>query len=367
MALYTFHSRLSTLEFDTFFNDYGIRNEFGLELLRPNNTVRDFPEGKIGVYTRFFEFDKIRLPLSTFFMRILSYFRIHISQLSVLGASQISHFEISCRAHGCVPTIHLFHRFYLAVSLPTMWITIVKGVKNKNTIVPTCHNEPFDSLKGWRDKLYWVNDSVAPISIRWFTGGEFPQDFAVDRMDGDMVLKTFLNDNSIRIRIYPKEFLVLIGLSRLVYTPVACLAFYDETDKGREEKLLENERHVLERIADVVTSPYDQIVKLGAVSVNQMLPAAALPSPIDESNSGVVAAGESALKDGATRVGSGETPMPLSFDFVPPATASKVEEFVPSISFAPSKWLSYVQGASKKSGVSKKPISKKGHMVVKLP
>ncbi|GJY61856.1 hypothetical protein Tco_0462513, partial [Tanacetum coccineum] len=96
--------------------------------------------------------------------------RIHISQLTVLEASEISHFEISCRTHGGVPTLYLFCRFYLATALPTRWITIEKRRKRKNTSVPTCHTEPFDSLKGWRDKFSRVNSSVAPIAMWWFDG-----------------------------------------------------------------------------------------------------------------------------------------------------------------------------------------------------
>nr|GEV14659.1 transposase (putative), gypsy type [Tanacetum cinerariifolium] len=102
--------------------------------------------------------------------------------LTVLGASGISHFEISCWAHGGVPTIYLFRRFYLAISLPTGWIIIEKRHKRKNTIVPACHTEPFDSLKGRRDLFFWVNASVASIAMRWFDRGEFSQDSPVDRI-----------------------------------------------------------------------------------------------------------------------------------------------------------------------------------------
>ncbi|GJS97001.1 hypothetical protein Tco_0803969 [Tanacetum coccineum] len=48
MALQSFRSTLTVLELDTLCNDYGIGNEFGPELSRPNDSIRDFPEGKIG-------------------------------------------------------------------------------------------------------------------------------------------------------------------------------------------------------------------------------------------------------------------------------------------------------------------------------
>ncbi|GJZ37178.1 hypothetical protein Tco_0583369 [Tanacetum coccineum] len=39
------------------------------------------------------------------------YYRIHVSQLSVIGEAKVSHFEILCRVHGFEPTVGLFHPF----------------------------------------------------------------------------------------------------------------------------------------------------------------------------------------------------------------------------------------------------------------
>nr|GEW11247.1 transposase (putative), gypsy type [Tanacetum cinerariifolium] len=46
------------------------------------------PNGKIRLYTRFFDFANFRFPLSTFLVDVLKYFHINISQLSVIGASK---------------------------------------------------------------------------------------------------------------------------------------------------------------------------------------------------------------------------------------------------------------------------------------
>nr|GEW90022.1 transposase (putative), gypsy type [Tanacetum cinerariifolium] len=79
----------------------------------PNQTIHEMPTGKIGVYTRFFEYANFRLPLSTFLVNVFKHYRIHISQLSVIGAAKVSHFEILCRVHGIVPTVGLFRCFYV--------------------------------------------------------------------------------------------------------------------------------------------------------------------------------------------------------------------------------------------------------------
>ncbi|GJR36105.1 hypothetical protein Tco_1211789 [Tanacetum coccineum] len=175
----------------------------------------------------------------------------------------------------------------------------------------------------------------------WFISKDFPQDSAVDGVDDDMILETLLNDPPTRIRRYPEEFLVLIGLSRLWYAPMARPAFYNENDEVSnpfdvvcgEEKLLENERHVLERTADVVTSPFDEIVNLDHGVCFKV------GKGYKEYSSGVVAAGESASKADDVGIDSGETPSPLLFDDPPPTTSFKAGEFVPASSTAPLKQL----------------------------
>ncbi|GKD56393.1 hypothetical protein Tco_1289780 [Tanacetum coccineum] len=50
--------------------------------------------------------DKLRH--GRFLVDVLEYFRINLSQLSVIDAAKISHFEILCHVHGYVPTVGLF-------------------------------------------------------------------------------------------------------------------------------------------------------------------------------------------------------------------------------------------------------------------
>nr|GEU55628.1 appr-1-p processing [Tanacetum cinerariifolium] len=86
------------------------------ELPEPNDRIRNSPTGKIGVYSRFFDFANYRIPLSQFLIDILGYFQINLSQLSVIAAANISHFEILCRVYGFVLTVVDASVFPLAVS-----------------------------------------------------------------------------------------------------------------------------------------------------------------------------------------------------------------------------------------------------------
>nr|GEV57191.1 transposase (putative), gypsy type [Tanacetum cinerariifolium] len=69
---------------DSFCDTFHIPDEVHPVLPNPTNTIHERPAGKIGLYTRFFDFANFRLPLSTFFVDILRHFRINISQLSVI-------------------------------------------------------------------------------------------------------------------------------------------------------------------------------------------------------------------------------------------------------------------------------------------
>ncbi|GKD82818.1 hypothetical protein Tco_1349657, partial [Tanacetum coccineum] len=46
-----------------FTSEYGIPEDLHPELPGPEETIVDFPEGKVGVYTKFFEFANYRIPL----------------------------------------------------------------------------------------------------------------------------------------------------------------------------------------------------------------------------------------------------------------------------------------------------------------
>ncbi|GJW04949.1 hypothetical protein Tco_1563805 [Tanacetum coccineum] len=71
-----------------FTSEYGITEDLHLELPGPGDRIVDFLEGKVGVYTKFFEFANFRIPISQFLFDILGHYQIHLSQLSVIGATK---------------------------------------------------------------------------------------------------------------------------------------------------------------------------------------------------------------------------------------------------------------------------------------
>ncbi|GJW83673.1 hypothetical protein Tco_0156818 [Tanacetum coccineum] len=146
-----------------FTSEYGITEDLHPELSGPGDRIVDFPKGKVGVYTKFFEFANFRLPISQFLFDILGHYQIHLSQLSVIGAAKVSHFEINCRVLHIIPSLNLFRVFYIP-SFNAGWMSFSKR-PGKNT--PQCNTKPLDSLKNWNNRFFWVDERVFPTVVDW--------------------------------------------------------------------------------------------------------------------------------------------------------------------------------------------------------
>nr|GEV01456.1 hypothetical protein [Tanacetum cinerariifolium] len=85
-------AKLHQKALDAFCNKFHISEEVHLVFPNQDDTMHERPAGKIRLYTRFFEFANFRFPFSTFLVVVLRYFRINISQLSVIGAAKNDHF-----------------------------------------------------------------------------------------------------------------------------------------------------------------------------------------------------------------------------------------------------------------------------------
>nr|GEW38118.1 hypothetical protein [Tanacetum cinerariifolium] len=77
---------------DAFCNTFHILEEVHPVFPNQDDKMHQRPAGKIGLYTRFFDFANFRLPFSTFHVDILRHFRINISQLSVIGVAKNNRF-----------------------------------------------------------------------------------------------------------------------------------------------------------------------------------------------------------------------------------------------------------------------------------
>ncbi|GKE11202.1 hypothetical protein Tco_1414753 [Tanacetum coccineum] len=195
--IYTVTSVLTQRELDLFCSTYNIPSELRPELPDQNSTIKNSPDGKIGMYIRFIEFANYRILLSKFLLCVLEYYQISLSQLSVIGAAKVGHFEIMCHALGRIPTVGTFRRFYVN-STSNGWLRF--GLSTVYSLV--------DGTSVGKDLL--------------------PIDEVVDLPCAEL-----LNKNRTLIRKYTETFLCLVGLSRsFVEMDVRPTLLHDD-DEGR--------------------------------------------------------------------------------------------------------------------------------------
>nr|GEX94674.1 transposase (putative), gypsy type [Tanacetum cinerariifolium] len=111
-SIYIVTSVLTQRELDHHCSVFNILVDLRPEFPDRDAVIKDSSEGKIGMYIRFIEFANFQIPLSKFLLCVIEYYQNNISQLFVIGAAKISHFEIMCRALGRVPAVGTFRRLY---------------------------------------------------------------------------------------------------------------------------------------------------------------------------------------------------------------------------------------------------------------
>ncbi|GJW21954.1 hypothetical protein Tco_0032576 [Tanacetum coccineum] len=176
---------LSQKAFDVVCEKFHIPEETHPVLPNQGDTMHERPTGKIGLYTRFFDFANFRLSLSTFLVDILRHFRINISQLFLIGAAKISFSKRSDNA-------------------------------------PVCYTKPLDSLKNWNNHFFWVDDFACPASFLWHTAKQVTKDPAPVAADFNAQDYATLVAHPSPFWKFPEELLFLTTVGRTVpLLPVA--------------------------------------------------------------------------------------------------------------------------------------------------
>nr|GEV39419.1 transposase (putative), gypsy type [Tanacetum cinerariifolium] len=176
---------VSTISYEyllEFTSEYGISEALHPKLRGPEDRIVDFPEGKI-----------------------------HLSQLSVIGAAKVSHFKINCRVLNIVPTLSLLCVFYTP-SFNSGWMSFSKRL-GKNT--PQCYTKPLDSLNNWNNRFFWVDERAFPTIVDWRTSA--PKDGMPTENTYSPEAVMILNTHHTPIQKQPEALLCLVGLSRRYY------------------------------------------------------------------------------------------------------------------------------------------------------
>nr|GEY06715.1 hypothetical protein [Tanacetum cinerariifolium] len=302
-----------------FTSEYGIPETLHPVLPGPEDRIVDFPEGKIGVYTRFFEFANFRFPLSQFLFDVLGYYPIHLSQLSVIGAAKVSHFEINFRVLNVIPTLSLFRVFYTP-SFNLGWMSFNKR-PGRNT--PQCYTKPWDSLKNWNNRFFWFDERVFLTVMDWRTNA---------LKDGMPAAGTYsleavrvLDTHRTPIQKQPEMLLCLVGISRRYYLgDEAYPIFLHDDDRDMDLfNLIRASNPTKVKVGSRPRAPHEvPLLTLTAPRVNEMDEPAAtdssgVPSTIERSPL------DFAHEAGASNQGAAAPEIPSSED-VPATVASGV-------------------------------------------
>ncbi|GJW08817.1 hypothetical protein Tco_1571240 [Tanacetum coccineum] len=208
LQLTDFTSEITDEELLEFTSEYYIPFALHPAVPAASASIADFPEGKVGVYTRFFEFANQRVPLSLFMCNVLNHYRLHISQLHCIGAAKISNFEVNCRLLAINPTVHLFRAFY-HTSWSNGWVSFSKRAGRLQ-----CYTEKLDALRRWREMFFWVDDALVPWDFAFYTQGSLPRDERPPPGSYSMEDAELINENRIPINAYSEAFLCHMGISR---------------------------------------------------------------------------------------------------------------------------------------------------------
>ncbi|GJZ11805.1 hypothetical protein Tco_0546564 [Tanacetum coccineum] len=173
-----------------------------------DKTITQFRVGKVGVYSRLFDVCGYRIPFTNFFMAVLKYFRVHISQLSPFGAARVSHFEVLTRVLDLSPSVTVFRAFYTRTYSDGLF-----SFAKRSTSAPSCFPKPPDSIKNWADHFFWVDSCVFPISVPLYTGGVLEKDSAPHLTARQEQTVKLLESHKTPFRRYPECFLCFVGLS----------------------------------------------------------------------------------------------------------------------------------------------------------
>ncbi|KAF5805022.1 hypothetical protein HanXRQr2_Chr05g0204031 [Helianthus annuus] len=174
-----------------------------------NKPIFPFPPGKIGVYTRLFDYCNYRLPLTKFLIGVLTFHEVHISQMNPFGLAKVCHFELACRGLGSDPDLDVFRAFY-KLNQSGNWYTF--EVRDKDSC---CYTWITTSIKDWKERFFYVDDRCVPEFMvsrtkKMKLPSSLPKDFDFNR-----ALYATLIKEAGRIQSYPEHILVMGRISTI--------------------------------------------------------------------------------------------------------------------------------------------------------
>ncbi|KAJ0726868.1 hypothetical protein HanPI659440_Chr12g0475271 [Helianthus annuus] len=198
---------------DWYVESYAIPKSLNPILPEKDTPIYPFVPGKIGIYTRFFDYCNCRLPLTKFLVEVLLFHEVHLTQVNPFGLAKISHFELACRSLGSEPDLDVFRAFY-KLNRSGNWYTF--EVRDKSSC---CYTWITTSIKDWKDHFFLVDDRCVPEFMVWRIKKSklpppLPEDFSYnEKLYADLIKEAG------RIQKYPEHILVMGRISTMWAEP----------------------------------------------------------------------------------------------------------------------------------------------------
>ncbi|GJU09507.1 putative CCCH-type zinc finger family protein [Tanacetum coccineum] len=142
---------------------YGILADLHPRVPPEGMTMDVLPADAISLYAHHFQQGGLRVPFSSFLLKVVQYVCVHISQLVPLGVHLSIYFEMYCRSLDVVPTVPLFCVFYKLCKQGNWFSFQNRSGKNYKP----CLKYAPTNLKKWKDKFFLVDQRAAPIAMPW--------------------------------------------------------------------------------------------------------------------------------------------------------------------------------------------------------
>ncbi|KAM0064515.1 hypothetical protein Hdeb2414_s0003g00103831 [Helianthus debilis subsp. tardiflorus] len=149
----------SRASFDGLVQNLKFPENWGALYPEEGQTAADAPAGYNTLFSDFFYDGNFRLPVTKFFLEILGFYNLHISQLHPIGMVRVRHFEFVCRTMHVEPTVPRFRGFH-QMHCTQGFYSFVQRVSAKKILY-----QPPKSFHDWKQKFLFIKAGVIPVRM----------------------------------------------------------------------------------------------------------------------------------------------------------------------------------------------------------
>lgn len=147
-------SALASVDVATAVKDYHIESTSVVSVPKDDERARYPPNGIVALYVDYLRAG-LRVPVCELVLRVLEYYKIHITQLTPNAVGRIIGFEVLCRAEGKDPTIETF-RYFFQIQISGDWYSFSTRAEAPELM----YGFP-DSIKGWKGRFIFIQSAAA--------------------------------------------------------------------------------------------------------------------------------------------------------------------------------------------------------------